>query len=135
MKSLSKLAMAVTFAGVLSGCASMIDEDFQEITVNIQCNDFPVRAQCVAENGKGRWTFKTPGTVQVKNEFGDLEITCKAPYAPKFKVVAPSLPSWSMAGNLLVGGLIGAAYDVQNNTGLKYPETINIASPACKKLP
>jgi hypothetical protein len=40
-----------------------------------------------------------------------------------------------MAGNLLVGGLIGAAYDVQNNTGLKYPETINIASPACKKLP
>ena len=135
MKSLSKIALAMTFAGVLSGCASLMDEDFQDVVVTLSCNDKPLKAQCVAKNGQGRWVFNAPGTVQVKNEYGDLEITCKAPYAPKFKVVAPALPSWSMAGNLLVGGLIGAAYDLQNNTGLKYPETINIASPACKQLP
>lgn len=132
MKSLSKLALAMTLVGVLSGCASMLDEDTQEVTVNMLCYDKPVRAQCVAENGRGRWSFRTPATVEVKNEFGDLNITCKLPYNPQFTVSAPSLPSWNMAGNLLLGGLVGAAYDVHNNTGLKYPETINITSPTCK---
>jgi hypothetical protein len=132
MKSLSKLALAMTLVGVLSGCASMLDEDTQEVTVNMLCYDKPVRAQCVAENSRGRWPFKVPGTVEVKNEYGDLSITCKLPYYPPFTVAAPALPSWNMAGNLLLGGLVGAAYDVHNNTGLKYPETINITSPTCK---
>ena len=132
MKPFSKLALALSIVGLLSGCASMLDEDTQVLPVNMQCYDKPVRAQCVAENGRGRWAFQAPGTVEVKNEFGDLNITCKLPYSPQFTVAAPALPSWSMAGNLLLGGLVGAAYDVHNNTGLKYPETINIASPTCK---
>jgi len=132
MKSLSKLALVMTFAGVLSGCATLLDDDFQEIMVTLTCNEKPVKAQCVAENGKGGWVFKVPGTVQVKNEYGDLNISCKSPFMSQFTVSAPAVPSWSLAGNLLVGGLIGAAYDVSNNTGLKYPETINIASPTCK---
>jgi len=40
----------------------------------------------------------------------------------------PALPTWNLAGNLLLGGLIGAAYDIHNNTGLKYPETVNIST-------
>ena len=132
MNSLSKLALAMTLVGVLSGCASMLDEDSQDVAVNIQCYDKPVRAQCVAENARGRWAFKAPGNVQVKNDYGDLEITCKVNYFPQFTVNAPALPSWNFAGNVLVGGLVGAAYDLHNNTGLKYPETINITSPTCK---
>jgi hypothetical protein len=135
MKSLSKLALAMTFAGVLSGCASLMDEDFQDIVVTLSCNEKPLKAQCVAKNGQGRWAFNAPGSVQVKNEYGDLEITCKLPYTYPFTVSAPALPSWTLAGNLLLGGLVGAAYDVHNNTGLKYPETINITSPTCKSLP
>jgi hypothetical protein len=132
MKPLSKFALALTCVGLLPGCASMIDADTQEVTVNMLCYEKPVRAQCVAENGRGRWPFRAPGTVEVKNEYGDLNITCTLPYTPQFTVSAPALPSWSMAGNLLLGGLVGAAYDVHNNTGLKYPETINISSPTCK---
>ena len=91
MKSLSKIALAMTFAGVLSGCASLMDEDFQDVVVTLSCNDKPLKAQCVAKNGQGRWVFNAPGTVQVKNEYGDWNITCKSSFMPQFKTSLPTV--------------------------------------------
>ena len=125
-----KLAL-LALVGVLSGCATLLDEDTQEISVSLHCKERMVRAQCVAENSKGRWSFRAPGLVQVNNDYGDLNITCKVQYMPQFTVSVPALPTWNLAGNLLLGGIIGAAYDLHNNTGLKYPETVNITSPTC----
>ena len=125
-----KLAL-LALVGVLSGCATLLDEDTQEISVSLQCKERMVRAQCSAENSKGRWLFRAPGLVQVNNDYGDLNITCKVQYTPEFTVSVPALPTWNLAGNILLGGIIGAAYDLHNNTGLKYPETVNITSPTC----
>jgi hypothetical protein len=122
-----KLAL-LALVGVLSGCATLLDEDYQEISVSLQCKERMVRAQCVAENSKGRWSFRAPGLVQVNNDFGDLNITCKVQYMPQFSVSVPATPTWNLAGNILLGGLIGAAYDVHNNTGLKYPESVSITT-------
>ena len=121
----------LALVGVLSGCATLLDEDTQEISVSLQCKERMVRAQCAAENSKGRWLFRAPGLVQVSNDYGDLNITCKVQYMPEFTVSVPALPTWNLAGNILLGGIIGAAYDLHNNTGLKYPETVNITSPTC----
>ena len=125
-----KLAL-LALVGVLSGCATLLDEDTQEISVSLQCKERMVRAQCAAENSKGRWLFRAPGLVQVNSDYGDLNITCKVQYMPEFTVSVPALPTWNLAGNILLGGIIGAAYDLHNNTGLKYPETVNITSPTC----
>ena len=128
--ALIKLAL-LALVGVLSGCATLLDEDTQEISVSLQCKERMVRAQCAAENSKGRWLFRAPGLVQVNSDYGDLNITCKVQYMPEFTVSVPALPTWNLAGNILLGGIIGAAYDLHNNTGLKYPETVNITSPTC----
>ena len=122
-----KLASLV-LVGLLSGCATLLDEDTQEISVSLQCKERMVRAQCVAENSKGRWSFRAPGLVQVNNDYSDLNITCKVQYMPQFTVSVPALPTWNLAGNLVLGGIIGAAYDLHNNTGLKYPETVSITT-------
>ena len=121
----------LALVGVLAGCATLLDEDTQKISVSLQCQERMVRAQCVAENRKGRWSFRAPGLVQVNNDYGDLNVTCKVQYMPQFTVSVPAVPTWNLAGNILLGGLIGAAYDIHNNTGLKYPETVNITSPTC----
>ncbi|MEY3937584.1 MAG: hypothetical protein RL659_425 [Pseudomonadota bacterium] len=118
----------LALVGVLSGCATLLDEDTQEISVSLQCQERMVRAQCVAENSKGRWSFRAPGLVQVNNDYGDLNVTCKVQYMPQFTVSVPAVPTWNLAGNILLGGLIGAAYDIHNNTGLKYPETVSIST-------
>ena len=122
-----KLAL-LAMVGVLSGCATLLDEDTQEISVSLQCKERLVRAQCVAEISKGRWSFRAPGMVQVNNDIGDLNISCKVQYMPQFTVSVSAMPTWNMAGNILMGGIIGAAYDLHNNTGLKYPETVSITT-------
>jgi hypothetical protein len=123
------LAVALLF---LTGCASMLNDDTQELSVRLMCKNKPILATCFAENDKGRWVFSAPGLVRVKNDYSALSISCRGQYLERFTVSTPALPSLAMAGNLLVGGLVGAAVDMYNATGLKYPENIDITNPSCE---
>jgi hypothetical protein len=127
-----KLLLLATALGFLSGCASLVNDDTQDLTVKLWCKNKPLMATCFAENDKGRWVFSAPGMVRVKNDYSALSISCKGQYVERFTVTAPALPSLAMAGNVLLGGLVGAAVDVYNSTGLKYPENIDISNPACE---
>lgn len=125
------LVFALTIA-LLSGCATLMDEDVQNINIRFMCAEKNIIATCHLQNSKGRWMISTPGRATVLNDNSSLEITCKAPFIPSFTVSALPMPSTSMLGNLLAGGVIGAAVDVYNNTGMKYPENIDISNPNCK---
>ena len=125
-------ATVLLLAFSLSGCASFLNEDTQKVTVRLMCQNRTVKATCYAENDAGRWSFTAPATFVVSNSSSSLEITCKAPSTQRFTVSAMPMPTWAMAGNLLAGGVIGAAVDVLNATGLKYPEKIDITHPACE---
>ena len=121
--------LAVAF---LSGCASLLNEDTQDIHVRVMCSGKAVVAFCRAENSKGSWTFNSPGQVNVAGDNRGLAITCKTQFSQPQTVTAPALPSWEMAGNLLVGGIIGGVVDLYNNKGLRYPENIDITHSLCK---
>jgi len=125
-------ATVLLLAFGLSGCASFLNEDTQKVTVRLMCQNRTVKATCYAENDVGRWSFTAPATFVVSNSSSSLEITCKAPSTQRFTVSAMPMLTWAMAGNLLAGGVIGAAVDVLNATGLKYPENIDITHPACE---
>ena len=127
-----KLPVIALAVACLSGCASLLNDDNQELTVLVMCTGKAVQAYCRAENSKGSWTFNAPGTVVVAGDNRGLEITCKTQFSQPLTVTAPALPSWEMAGNLLTGGLIGGAIDLYNNKGLRYPENIDISHSLCK---
>ena len=127
-----KRLFLIAVAGLLGGCATLLDEDTQEVKVRFMCAEKNIVATCHLQNSKGRWMISTPGKATVLNDNSALEITCKAPYIPSFTVSALPMPTTSMLGNLLAGGVIGAAVDVYNNTGMKYPENIDISNPHCK---
>jgi hypothetical protein len=129
--ALPKLLLAAAML-LLTGCASLLSDDTQEVSVRLMCKHKPILATCFAENDKGRWVFSAPGYVRVKNDYSALSISCKGQYVERFTVSAPALPSMAMAGNVLIGGLVGAAVDIYNATGLKYPENIEISNPACE---
>lgn len=126
-----KLLMAAGMASALTGCASLLSEDVQELRVTLLCRQRPVAVSCTATNDLGRWQFSSPGTVLVLNDTSILDITCRGGSTPRFTVSVPPMPSWTMAGNLLAGGLVGAAVDAYSGVGMKYPETIDISNPAC----
>ena len=123
--------IALAFAVMLSGCASIVSSDSQDLKVQILCGNRPILASCTAENSQGKWYFQTPGIVTVKNDNRKLALSCKPQSMSSFTVFAPALPSWGIAGNVLAGGVVGAAVDLYNNTGLKYPDNIDISSPYC----
>ena len=126
------LALTLGVMSLLSGCATLFDDNTQEVNVRLLCGERVVAASCNLQNGKGSWRLHTPGKTTVTNDNSSLEITCKAYLTPSFTVSVLPKPSISMLGNVLVGGVVGAAVDVYSNTGMKYPENINIINPNCK---
>ena len=129
---LPRLALVVGIFSLLSGCATLLEEDTQEVNVRFMCAEKHLVATCDLKNDKGRWRLSTPGKATVVNDASQLEISCKAPFIPSFTVSVMPMPSMGMLGNLLFGGFVGAAVDVYNKTGLKYPENIDISNPNCK---
>ena len=129
---LPKLALAVGLICLLSGCASLVNDDSQEVSVRLMCGPKTLMATCHLQNDKGRWTLSTPGTIRVLNDNSSLEISCRGQYVPSFTVSALPMPSVALLGNLVFGGVVGAAVDVYNNTGMKYPENIDITNPSCQ---
>ena len=132
MKAALKLLVSTAVAALLSGCATLLSEDVQELKVKLLCKNKPVPVSCTARNALGSWRFITPGSVEVKTDASMLEISCKGQSVPEFKVSVPPLPSWQMAGNILAGGILGAALDTYTGSGLRYPENIDINNPACE---
>ena len=126
------VAVVLAVTALLSGCASLLEEDTQEVNVRFMCAEKHLVATCYLNNDKGRWRLSTPGKATVINDTSQLEISCKAPFIPSFKVSVMPMPSMGMLGNLLFGGVVGAAVDVYNNSGMKYPENIDISNPNCK---
>ena len=126
------VAVVLAVTALLSGCASLLEEDTQEVNVRFMCAEKHLVATCDLKNDKGRWRLSTPGKATVINDTSQLEISCKAPFIPSFKVSVMPMPSMGMLGNLLFGGVVGAAVDVYNNSGMKYPEIIDISNPNCK---
>jgi hypothetical protein len=127
-----RLALAVGFFSMLSGCATLMEEDKQEVNIRLFCADKQLLATCSLKNGRGRWLVSAPGKVTITNDNTPLEISCKGQYVPGFTVSALPMPSISMFGNVLFGGVLGTAVDVYNNTGMKYPESIDISNPNCQ---
>jgi len=129
---LLRIALAVGLIYLLSGCASLVNDDSQEVSVRLMCGPRTFTATCHLKNDKGRWTLSTPGTIRVVNDISNLEITCRSEYVPSFTVAAMPMPSLALLGNLFLGGVVGAAVDIYNNTGMKYPENIDITNPSCQ---
>ena len=126
-----KVALLAVALGALSGCATLLSEDTQEIKVSLTCQGKQLLASCSAENDRGSWKFSAPGNVTVKNSISSLSISCKPQFMERFTVSTLPMPSLTMAANALLGGIIGAAVDVYNDTGLKYPENIEISGNNC----
>ena len=60
MRATLKLLACTAVASLLSGCASLLSEDVQELQVTLLCKQRPVAVSCTASNALGRWQFASP---------------------------------------------------------------------------
>ncbi len=115
----------------LSGCASFLHGDVQQIQLTVLCKEQVVPASCVAQNAKGTWHFQAPGVFRVRKDLTQLQLACKSPFFNEIEATVPARLNLSLAGNLLVGGLVGAGVDVYRGASFAYHPDVRIAHPSC----
>lgn len=116
---------------ILSGCASISGSKNQAINLQTTCDGTPIGgATCSLTNDSGVWFTKTPAAIFIRRSGGDLVVVCKKDElqaAATFK----SSASTGMWGNVLAGGLVGAAVDAGSGAGYDYPNPMNINFNNC----
>jgi hypothetical protein len=112
----------------MTGCASITTGNRQTVMVTTTADAKPVAdIECTATNDKGSWTVTTPGSIDLQQSAQDLRVKCETPiYEPGNESFKSGTKAMAF-GNILVGGIIGAAVDVSTGAAFEYPPTLVVA--------
>lgn len=135
MDKLFQFMVLPGLAFLLSGCASVISQDVQPLSLAVTCKGVNFPSRCTASNSKGSWRFNTPQTRWVARDSEPLTIVCDSPSVGKYGVVQHPGVNPASFGNILIGGLVGVAVDATNDVFWSYPERISFESRFCTARP
>jgi len=112
---------------LLTGCASIVSGTTQIVSVDASLDGAPVMgAKCTLTNSKGVFYVTTPGTVPVHRDYADLAVACAKDALPPGSATVKSSVKGMAAGNILLGGVIGAAVDASSGAAYDYPDTLHL---------
>lgn len=126
-----RLVKQAVYAAVLlaaTGCASIVNDDTQPMKLETKtaAGETIAGAECRLQNNEGTISARSGETTRVRRSSEDLEISCAHPGEPEAIGRAISRANAGMAGNIIFGGLIGAAIDHSKGTAYTYPTWIQL---------
>ena len=120
-------AIAIASSSMLTGCASIVNGNNQVISVDARSKGQQVvGATCKLENGKGTFFVTTPGTVTVHRAYDDMNVKCEKEGLPNGLATVKSSTKPMAFGNIIFGGIIGAAVDAGSGAAYDYPSIITV---------
>jgi hypothetical protein len=109
----------------LGACASVLNGASQNLVVKTKSGMRDVAgASCTLSNNKGTWYVTSPGAVTVHRGADNLNVRCEYPGYIANAGSAPPTTGDLVFGNLIVGGVVGAAIDVGDGSAYDYPSPI-----------
>jgi hypothetical protein len=120
------LIVMATF--VMTGCASITEGTEQTVKVETIVDggaEIP-GAQCELHNDKGSFALLSGASTSVRRSGANLTIKCTLAGQSPATGQAISRSNAGMAGNILLGGAIGAAIDVGTGAAYTYPTWIQL---------
>lgn len=119
--------LAAIFA-MLTGCASVTQGTEQSIKVETltSAGQRIDGAQCQWSNDKGSAAMDSGQSALVRRSGANLSLRCDMAGQPTAKGQAISRANAGLAGNILIGGGIGAAIDVGTGAAYTYPTWIQL---------
>ena len=122
-------------ASFLTGCASIVNGSNQVLSVETASREGKViGATCELKNPKGTFFVTTPGTVTIHRAYDDLNIRCeKVGHEPGLAAVKSSTKAMAF-GNIVFGGVIGAAVDAGSGAAYDYPSLITVMMGASSTI-
>ena len=111
-----------------TGCASVMNDSSQVIRVETYtaAGEEVKDMDCKAENDYGVQNVKTPGSVQMHRSNKDLHFVCTKAEIKDAKGTSISRANAGLAGNILIGGGIGALIDHTKGTAYTYPQWVRL---------
>ena len=118
-----KKSLAIIALLSLSACASITTGQNQSLSVQT----IPMSgAKCKISNDKGTWYVpSTPGSVTVTRSYSDLAVSCEKELHSGLNTVKSATKGMAF-GNILAGGIIGAAVDAGTGAAYDYPYSITV---------
>lgn len=108
---------------VASGCASIVSENKTRIET------VPVSAECRLVGTSYDVTITTPVEMELPKRAAPITATCEAPGYDRAVQVLDTEFNGAVAGNVLLGGIIGVVIDVANDNHRTYPSEFIIDMP------
>lgn len=124
----TKLIVAASVAALATGCASIVNDTTQPMKIETLAPDGKsvAGADCTLSNDYGQTTMRSGATTQVRRSSKDLDIVCKDLGRPDAVARAISRANAGMAGNIILGGGIGAIIDHSKGTAYTYPTWVQL---------
>ena len=94
-------------------------------------------AECKLSNEKGTWAIpRSPGVTTVSKAYGAITVSCVSPDGYAGTTSMESTTAGAAFGNILAGGIIGAAVDMSSGAAYKYPAQVIVpmAPPRFRRL-
>lgn len=106
----------------VNSCASITKGQSQVLSIDTpNCPG----ATCRISNNEGTYYInRTPGTVTINKSGSNLNIVCGTPGSSEQAISTDSSVDGMSWGNILIGGIIGAAVDVGTGAAYEYPSLI-----------
>jgi hypothetical protein len=113
---------------VCSGCASITQGTTHSLRIDTETvQGQPIDgADCELTNDQGMTIARSGGASLVRRSSKDLEIRCTSPGLPDASARLVSRANAGLAGNILLGGAIGAALDHGSGAAYTYPTWIKL---------
>jgi hypothetical protein len=122
---LFRVLAALSTLFLVQACASMTSGTDQSVMVETGA---VTGAACQLRNDRGVWQVAaTPGAATVRRSATALLVSCTKPGHDPADETILSSGNATVLGNVLVGGLIGAAVDFSTGAAFAYPERVVLA--------
>lgn len=128
MSGFLRIGFAMLVVGAFSGCASLTTSNENQVRVEaVDVAGVEVKdAKCEMLRGDLRSEFKTPAVIPLKKDSTSVMIACTKEGQPEGKGLLISRVGAATFGNILLGGVIGAAVDQATGKAYNFPEWIQI---------
>lgn len=119
---------ALSALGFLTGCASVTHGTSQSVTIETltPTGQAIEGAECTVANDKSSTVTLSGQSASVRRSGATLTIECTQAGQAPASGQATSRVNGGMVGNILVGGLIGAAIDSGTGAGFNYPSWMQL---------